>query len=62
MDPKISIITATNNSIQTIIYTINSIRSQSYKNIEHIFVDNKSEAGTYEIIKKIQKKLIKITL
>jgi glycosyltransferase involved in cell wall biosynthesis len=52
MDPKISIITATNNSIQTIIYTINSIRSQSYKNIEHIIVDNKSEDGTYEIVKK----------
>jgi glycosyltransferase involved in cell wall biosynthesis len=51
MKPKISIVTATSNSIKTIIYTINSIRSQSYKNIEHIIVDNKSNDGTYEIIK-----------
>jgi glycosyltransferase involved in cell wall biosynthesis len=55
MEPKISIITATDNSIKTIIYTINSIRSQSYKNIEHIIVDNKSEDGTYEIITKYKK-------
>jgi glycosyltransferase involved in cell wall biosynthesis len=55
MEPKISIITATNNSIETIIYTINSIKSQNYKNIEHIIVDNKSEDGTYEIIKKYKK-------
>jgi glycosyltransferase involved in cell wall biosynthesis len=55
MKPKISIITLTSNSIKTIIYTFNSIRSQSYKNIEHIIIDNKSEDGTYEIIKKYKK-------
>ena len=55
MEPKISIITASSNSIKTIIYTINSIKSQSYKNIEHIIVDNKSEDGTYEIIKKYKR-------
>jgi len=52
MEPKISIVTASSNSIKTIIYTINSIKSQSYKNIEHIIVDNKSEDGTDKIIKK----------
>jgi glycosyltransferase involved in cell wall biosynthesis len=55
MKPKISIITVTSNSIKTIINTFNSIKSQSYKNIEHIIIDNKSEDGTYEIIKKYKK-------
>ena len=55
MKPKISIITATSNSINTIIYTINSIRSQSYRNIEHIIIDNESKDGSLEIIKNYQK-------
>ena len=55
MEPKISIVTASSNSIKTLIYTINSIKSQSYKNIEHIIVDNKSEDGTDKIIKKYKK-------
>ena len=54
MDPKISIITACNNSFDTILYTINSIKSQSYKNIEHIIVDNRSNDGSLEIFKKYQ--------
>ena len=55
MEPKISIVTASSNSIKTIIYTINSIKSQSYKNIEHIIVYNKSEDGTDKIINKYKK-------
>jgi glycosyltransferase involved in cell wall biosynthesis len=54
MKPKISIITACNNSFDTILYTINSIKSQSYKNIEHIIVDNQSNDGSLEILKKYQ--------
>lgn len=55
MKPKISIITATSNSINSIIYTINSIRSQSYKSIEHIIIDNESKDGTLEVIKQYEK-------
>jgi glycosyltransferase involved in cell wall biosynthesis len=54
MKPKISIVTATNNSINSIIYTLNSIKSQSYKNIEHIIIDNESKDGTLKIIKEYQ--------
>lgn len=52
---KISIITVCRNSIDSIIYTINSIYSQNYKNIEHIIIDNNSVDGTYEILKRYKK-------
>jgi glycosyltransferase involved in cell wall biosynthesis len=52
MKPKISIITACNNSFDTVLYTINSVKSQSYENIEHIIVDNQSNDGSLEIFKK----------
>jgi len=55
MKPKISIVTATYNSKNTLIYTLNSIRSQSYKNIEHIIVDNESKDGTLEILETYHK-------
>ena len=43
---KISIITVCFNSEATIVDTINSVNSQSYKNIEHIFVDGGSKDKT----------------
>lgn len=49
---KLSIITVTLNSKKTIISTLNSILSQTYKNIEHIIVDGGSTDGTIEIIKE----------
>ena len=49
---KISIITVTYNCAETITYTLNSIKSQDYKNIEHIIIDGDSMDGTKEIIKK----------
>jgi len=49
---KISIITVCLNSEATIIDTINSVNSQSYKNIEHIFIDGGSKDKTLEIIRK----------
>ena len=51
MHPKISIITVCKNSEDTIRYTLNSIKSQTYKNIEHIIVDNLSIDETKNIIK-----------
>jgi glycosyltransferase involved in cell wall biosynthesis len=48
---KISLLTVSFNSASTIKDTIESIRSQDYKNIEYIVVDGKSKDGTVEIIK-----------
>ena len=50
---KISILTVCFNSEKTIADTINSVNSQTYKNIEHIFVDGGSEDNTIKILKKI---------
>ena len=48
---KISIITASYNSADTILDTINSVLSQTYKDIEHIIVDGGSKDSTIEIVK-----------
>jgi glycosyltransferase involved in cell wall biosynthesis len=48
---KISIITVVYNNVQTIKYAINSVLSQTYKNIEYIVIDGASTDGTLEIIK-----------
>jgi glycosyltransferase involved in cell wall biosynthesis len=48
---KVSIITAAYNSAATIRDTLESVRSQDYKNIEHILVDGKSKDETVSIIK-----------
>lgn len=49
----ISIITPVYNSEKTIGANVNSIVSQTYKNFEHIIVDNLSKDNTIGIIKKI---------
>ena len=50
--PIISIITVVKNKSKFIQETINSIRSQSYQNIEYIIIDGVSTDGSLEIIKK----------
>ena len=57
---KISIITVCFNSANTIADTINSVNSQSYKSIEHIFVDGGSTDQTVKILKKNPNKKKKI--
>jgi glycosyltransferase involved in cell wall biosynthesis len=52
--PLVSIITATLNSSLYIEQTIESVLSQSYKNIEYIIIDGKSNDGTLDIIKKYE--------
>lgn len=47
---KISVITATWNSVSTLQECINSIDAQSYKNYEHIVVDGVSSDGTIELL------------
>jgi glycosyltransferase involved in cell wall biosynthesis len=49
-NPKISIITATWNSANTLIDCFSSIREQSYRNIEHIVIDGGSTDGTLNIV------------
>ena len=53
---KISIITVTLNSEFTIRDTLNSVFSQTYKNIEHIIVDGGSNDQTCSILKNYTNK------
>lgn len=50
---KISLITPTYNSEKTILDNVQSIINQTYKEFEHIVVDNLSSDNTLEIIKNI---------
>lgn len=47
---KISIITAVYNRKYTILNAIDSIKNQTYPNIEHLIIDGDSKDGTLEII------------
>ena len=49
---KISIITTTYNSENTIIKTLKSLQTQNYQNVEYIWIDNNSTDNTFEILKK----------
>lgn len=57
---KFSIITVTLNSQKTILRTINSINSQTFKNFEYIIIDGKSSDETLSIVKKNLKHKVKI--
>src|ERR1700690_986114 len=50
--PKISVITASFNSIDTNRETIESVRSQDYPHWEHIIMDGGSKDGTVELLKE----------
>lgn len=51
---KLSLITVTYNSVKTLAYTIESVLSQSYSNVEYIIVDGASTDQTVDIIKKYE--------
>ena len=62
---KFSIITTTYNSAQTIFKCISSLKNQTYKNIELIWIDNSSKDSTYKILNKYKNrntKLIKVKI
>ena len=56
---KVSIITVSYNSAETIKDSIESVLNQTYKNIEHIIIDGNSTDGTIEIIKSYGNKIHK---
>ncbi len=56
---KISIITVVWNNEETIKDAINSVLSQTYKNIEYIIIDGESTDGTIEIVKSHGNKISK---
>ena len=53
---KLSIVTVTYNSEKTLSDTLNSVLSQTFKNIEHIFVDGGSKDSTVDLLKKYPQK------
>ena len=57
---KISVITVTLNSEDTIRDTLNSVYSQNYKNIEHVIVDGGANDKTLSILKKYPNKKKKV--
>jgi glycosyltransferase involved in cell wall biosynthesis len=57
--PKISIITVVWNNKATIKDAIDSVLSQTYKNIEYIIIDGASTDGTIEVVKSYRDKITK---
>ena len=60
-EPKVTIITATYNLIKNnrkdfFIQNLESVRSQTYGNIEHLIVDGASDDGTVELLEEYRKK------
>jgi glycosyltransferase involved in cell wall biosynthesis len=52
---KVSIITVSFNSDNTIAETIESVQKQTYHNIEHVFIDGNSSDRTCDIIRSLKK-------
>lgn len=57
---KVSIITITYNSVETIEDTIQSVLSQDYPNIEYIIVDGASKDRTLEIVEQYKNSISKV--
>lgn len=57
LEIKISIVTVVRNGEKHLEQCIQSILSQTYKNIEYIIIDGKSTDNTISIIKKYEKKI-----
>jgi glycosyltransferase involved in cell wall biosynthesis len=58
--PKISIVTVTLNSSETIAKCIASVTNQTYADIEHIIIDGASKDNTIDIIKSFPSRVKKI--
>ena len=53
---KISLITATYNSAETLRDTMQSVLNQTFKNVDYIIVDGGSGDGTLDIVKEFEPK------
>ena len=58
--PKFSIITVTYNAGKVLEDTIQSVISQTYRNVEYIIVDGKSKDNTLEIVDKYRNHISKV--
>ena len=58
--PKVSIITISYNSEETIEDTIKSVLSQDYDNLEYIIIDGASKDGTMDIVSRYEDRISKI--
>lgn len=54
-NPKISIVTICYNSSKTIADTLESVKNQTYSNIEHVIIDGLSSDNTMEIVEKYKR-------
>lgn len=54
---KVSIITATYNSVKTVRDTIESVLSQDYEDIEYIIIDGKSKDNTLKVVNEYRDKI-----
>jgi glycosyltransferase involved in cell wall biosynthesis len=50
--PRITVVTPTFNSINTVRETIESVRSQNYPSLEHLVIDGGSKDGTLDVLKE----------
>lgn len=57
---KVSIITTTYNSAETVEATIRSVLSQDYRDIEYIIIDGRSSDSTLEVVGKYKDRIAKI--
>ncbi len=57
LNPKVSVLIANYNNSIYLDRCINSVLNQSYKNIEIIFVDDKSSDDSIQVVKKYLKKI-----
>ena len=57
---KVSIITATYNSAQTLADTLASLEAQTYSDIEYIVIDGASKDATLEVVKQYSTRVTRI--
>jgi len=53
--PLVSVIIPTKNRAEFLIKNLESIKNQTYSNIEHIVIDDDSKDYTVELLKKYEK-------
>lgn len=56
-NPKFSVITVTYNAAQVLEDTLQSVITQTYKNVEYIIVDGASEDGTLSLVQKYRSRI-----